>query len=169
MCLVAQSYLILWGPMDCGPARLLCPWDSPGKNSEVGCRALLPGIFPTQGSNPRPCICWWILYHWAAWEVCISVSRSVVSDSLWPHGLQPTRLLGPWDFPGKDTAVGCHFLLQGEACICIYKGHMYLYRKKYINICIYIYMYTSIYLYIIHILHSFYKINIAIYVSSILS
>ena len=34
-------------------------------------------------------------------------------DSLWPHGLQPTRLLCPWDFPGKDTGMGCHFLLQG--------------------------------------------------------
>ena len=33
-------------------------------------------------------------------------------DSLRPHGLQPTRLLCPWDFPGKDTGVGCHFLLQ---------------------------------------------------------
>ena len=29
------------------------------------------------------------------------------------HGLQPTRLLCPWDFPGKNTEVGCHFLLQG--------------------------------------------------------
>ena len=36
----------------------------------------------------------------------------VVSDSLQPHGLQPTRLLCPWDFPGKNTGVGCHFLLQ---------------------------------------------------------
>ena len=34
-------------------------------------------------------------------------------DSLWSHGLQPTRLLYPWDFPGKDNGVGCHFLLQG--------------------------------------------------------
>ena len=34
-------------------------------------------------------------------------------DSLRPHGLQPTRLLCPWDFPGKNTGVGCHFLLQG--------------------------------------------------------
>ena len=39
-------------------------------------------------------------------------SRSVVSDSLQPHGLQPTRLLCPWDFPGKSTGVGCHCLLQ---------------------------------------------------------
>ena len=38
-------------------------------------------------------------------------SRSVVSDSMWPHGLQPTRLLHPWDFPGKSTGVGCHRLL----------------------------------------------------------
>ena len=30
-----------------------------------------------------------------------------------PHGLQPTRLLRPWDSPGKNTQVGCHFLLQG--------------------------------------------------------
>ena len=39
------------------------------------------------------------------------LSRSVVS--LWSHGLQPTRLLYPWDSPGKNTGVGCHFLLQG--------------------------------------------------------
>ena len=39
-------------------------------------------------------------------------SRSVVSDSSQPQGLQPTRLLRPWDFPGKSTGVGCHFLLQ---------------------------------------------------------
>ena len=37
---------------------------------------------------------------------------SVVSDSLQSHGLWPNRLLHPWDFPGKNTGVGCHFLLQ---------------------------------------------------------
>ena len=41
-------------------------------------------------------------------------SRSVVSNSSRPHGLQPTRLLRPWDFPGKSIGVGCHCLLQGE-------------------------------------------------------
>ena len=40
-----------------------------------------------------------------------SFSGSVMSDSLWPHGLQPTRFLHPWDFPGKSTGVGCHCLL----------------------------------------------------------
>ena len=38
--------------------------------------------------------------------------RSVVSGSQWPHGLQPTRPLCPWDFPGKSTGVGCHCLLH---------------------------------------------------------
>ena len=41
------------------------------------------------------------------WSTC-----SVVSNSLQPHGLYPTRLLCPWDFSGKNTGVGCHFLLQ---------------------------------------------------------
>ena len=40
-------------------------------------------------------------------------SCSVVSNSLRPHGLSPTRLLSPWNFPGNSTGVGCHFLLQG--------------------------------------------------------
>ena len=47
------------------------------------------------------------------WGIIHGVSHSVVPDSLRPHGLQPTRLLCPWDFPRKDTGVGCHFLLQG--------------------------------------------------------
>ena len=34
------------------PSRLLCPWNSPGKNTEVGSHSLLQGIFPTQGANP---------------------------------------------------------------------------------------------------------------------
>ena len=37
---------------------------------------------------------------------------SVVSDSVQPHRQQPTRLLCPWDSPGKNTGMGCHFLLQ---------------------------------------------------------
>ena len=37
----------------------------------------------------------------------------VLADSLQPHGLQPTRLLCPWGFPGKDTGVVCCFHLQG--------------------------------------------------------
>ena len=37
----------------CDPAKLLCPWDFPGKNTGLGYHALLQGIFPTQGSHPH--------------------------------------------------------------------------------------------------------------------
>ena len=49
-------------------------------------------------------------------------SRSVMSDPQRPHGLQPSRLLCPWDIPGKSTGVGCHCLLQAH-------------NKNLINIC----------------------------------
>ena len=49
---VAQSCLTL-RPHELQPARLLCPWDSPGKNTGVGCHAFLQGIFQTQGSNSQ--------------------------------------------------------------------------------------------------------------------
>ena len=47
--------------MDYSLARLLCPGDSPGKNTGGGCHALLQGIFPTQGSNSGLPHCRWIL------------------------------------------------------------------------------------------------------------
>ena len=50
-------------PRGLQPARLLCPWDSPGKNTGVGCHALLQGIFLTQGSNPH-------LLYLLGWQVC---------------------------------------------------------------------------------------------------
>ena len=47
------------------------------------------------------------------WNVCCCCSvASVVSDSVRPHRRQRTRLPRPWDSPGKNTGVGCHFLLQ---------------------------------------------------------
>ena len=57
---VAQSCPTLCNPMDCslpGCEEPLSPWNSPGKNTRVGCHFLLQGIFPTQGSNPG-------LPHW---------------------------------------------------------------------------------------------------------
>ena len=69
------------------PTRLPRPWDSPGKNTAVGCHFLLQCI---------------------KWKVKVkSLSRVRL---LATHGLQPTRLLLPWDFPGKSTGVGCHCL-----------------------------------------------------------
>ena len=40
-------------------------------------------------------------------ELCACQVASVMSDSVWPYGLQPARLLHPWDSPGKNTGVGC--------------------------------------------------------------
>ena len=51
--LISQSCPTLCKPMDRSlqPARLLCPWDFPGKNTGVSCHSLLQGTFPTQGSK----------------------------------------------------------------------------------------------------------------------
>ena len=56
------------------------------------------------------------------WKV--RVKSLVVSDSSRPHGRQPTRLLHPWDFPGKSNGVRCHCLLQEQPM---------LYLNKYLN------------------------------------
>ena len=71
-CLVAQSCPTLFKP-----TRLLCPWDSPGKNTGVGCHVLLQAIFPIQGSNSGLLHCRWILYcratretRWLAPRAC---------------------------------------------------------------------------------------------------
>ena len=58
--------------------------------------------FPPAMSDSSSCFC-----------CCCCQVASVVSDSVRPHRRQPTRLLCPWDSPGKNTEVGCHFLLQG--------------------------------------------------------
>ena len=67
-CLVAKLDLILLPTHGLLPSRLLCPWDSSGKNTGVGYHFLLQGIFLTQGSI-LPLLHWWrILYHWDTWE-----------------------------------------------------------------------------------------------------
>ena len=63
LCLVAQLCLTLWYPMDCSPPGSSVHGDSPGKNTGVGCRAVLREFFPTQGSNPGLPHCRQILYH----------------------------------------------------------------------------------------------------------
>ena len=80
----------------------------------MGCHLLLQGIFPDQGSNLH-------LLHWQdkffitkpSGKSSVSVTPSTVLDSLAPHGLQLARLLCPWNSPGKNTGVGCNFILQG--------------------------------------------------------
>ena len=62
-CLIAQSCPTLCNTMDCSPPGSSVHGDSPGKNTGVGCHALLQGIFLTQGSNPDLLHCRQILYH----------------------------------------------------------------------------------------------------------
>ena len=52
LCYIASVVSDSLGPCGLQPTRLLCPWGSPGKNTGMGCHALLQGILPTQGSNP---------------------------------------------------------------------------------------------------------------------
>ena len=62
-----QPCLTLCNPMDCSLPRLLSPRDSPGKNTGVGCHALLQGIFLTQGSNLHLLH----LLHWQAGSLAL--------------------------------------------------------------------------------------------------
>ena len=87
VCSVAQSCPTL-RPHGLQPARLLCPWYSPGKNNGVRCNALLQGIFLTHGSNPSLPYSRQILYHGTAFEAMFSTSSKISSVML-----QPIRLL----------------------------------------------------------------------------
>ena len=94
--LVIQWCPALCNSMDCSPSRLLCPWNSPGKNTGVGSHSLLQGIFPTQGSNLGLLHCRHIFFFFFLpsesprkprcifIEVSVQFSRSVVSDSATP-------------------------------------------------------------------------------------
>ena len=68
MYLVTQSCRTLCDPMNCNPPGSSVHGDSPGKNTGVGCHALLQGIFPTQGSNPGLPHFRWIPYSLSHWE-----------------------------------------------------------------------------------------------------
>ena len=54
----------------------------------------------------------WVAISFSRGEVTAAAKSLVVSDSVRPHRRQPTRLPRPWDSPGKNTGVGCQFLLQ---------------------------------------------------------
>ena len=75
--LVTQSCLTLCDPHRLPPARLLCPWNSPGKNTEVDCHSLLQRNFPTQGSNPGLLHHRQILYRLSYREVCFTKFLSI--------------------------------------------------------------------------------------------
>ena len=103
-CSVTQSCPTLCSPVDCSTSGFPVLHYLP---ELVGDMNLMLRFVPIESMMPanRVILCCPLLP--------LSVGHSVMSDSLQPHGLQPTRLLHPWDSPGKNTGVGCHFLLQG--------------------------------------------------------
>ena len=70
-CVCDQLCLTL-RPHGLQPTRLLCPWDSPSKNTGVACHFFFQGIFPIQGSNP-------CLLHWQADSLLLNRQRSPIS------------------------------------------------------------------------------------------
>ena len=76
----AQSCLTLCDPMDCSPARLLCPWGFLGKHTGAGCHFLLQGILPTQRSNPHLLH----LLHWQADSLPLPCKDAGVADTALP-------------------------------------------------------------------------------------
>ena len=69
VCVLVAQWCPTLGPRGLQPARLLCPWSSPGKNTGVGSRFILQGIFPTQRSNQG-------LLHWKQILSCLSYQGS---------------------------------------------------------------------------------------------
>ena len=117
------------------PTRLPHPWDSPGKNKgkvaiafsnawkwkvklKLLSHARLLATPWTAAHKAPPSMGFSRREYWSGVPLPSPVherekwkwSHSVMPDSQRPHGLQPTRLLCPWDFPGKSTGVGCRYL-----------------------------------------------------------
>ena len=94
------------------PTRLLCLWDSPGKNTGVGCHFLLQCM----GVNSESEVA----------QSCLTLCDPTVHQS--------TRLLHPWDFPGKSTGVGLPFPTPDNTLYWCFKmfhsGRYSLYRKQ---------------------------------------
>ena len=99
---VTQSCPTLCNPMDCSPARLLCPWDSPGKNTGVGCRSLLKGIFQTQGSKRGLLHCRWTLHHLSHLKLSSTWNPVYGGVVLRVTGV---RVLGVRELPGSVSAL----------------------------------------------------------------
>ena len=93
LCLVTQSCPTLCEPIDCSPPDSSVLGDSSGKNTGVGCHALLQGIFSTQGSNPGLPHCRRILYR--------------LTHQGSPRILEWVAIPSPGDLPNPGLKPGC--------------------------------------------------------------
>ena len=86
------------------PPRLCnCFRPTPSFLNKHPCFFLAPGVILEKQLN---------LHYLIFYGFCLYKCQWVMSGSLWLHGLSPARLLCPWNPPGKNTGVGCYFLLQ---------------------------------------------------------
>ena len=103
------SAAVMQGLSSCplSSARLLCPWDSPGKNTGVGCHFFLQGIFLTQGSNPGLLIGRRVLHHHATREALTFLTAAHFPSLL--HPIFP--LLNAWCHSSSISSVRRTLLL----------------------------------------------------------
>ena len=104
---VDESCLTFFDPMDCSPPGLWNPnpWNSPGRNTGVGCHFLLQGIFPTQGLNPGLQHCRQILYCLTTREGFFFFFFGKMSDQICAHFF-------PTGYLSLDEFVGVRFISQ---------------------------------------------------------
>ena len=116
LCLVAQSCPTLCSPMDYSQPGSSVNEDSPGKNTGVGCHALLQGIFPTQESNPCLPPCRQILYH--------------LSHQGSPRILEWVTYCSPGYLPHWGIVYVCMYIY---VCMCVY---IYIHTAKSLQLCL---------------------------------
>ena len=107
MCVRAKSLQLCLTLRPCGlwPTRLLCPWDSPGRNTRVGCHSLLQGTFLTQGQAQVSWIGRQVHNRWAPGSPFVRLGRY----PLWPVAAWPCALL----VRGGGRLEGCAVSLCG--------------------------------------------------------
>ena len=126
VCLVTQLRLTLCDSMHCSLPGSSLHGDSPGKNTRVGCHALLQGIFPTEGSNPGLLHCRRILYQ-------LSYPASLIENRIWKTEsghLVCSLLLGmalTLEFLSKQS-YKTHACISVPVCIPVYTYIIYLYE-----------------------------------------
>ena len=104
------------------PSRLLCPWDSPDKNTGVGCHALLQGIFPTQESNACLPYCRQILYHLSHWgspRILEWVVYPFSRGTSWPRNWTGISCIAGRFFTSWATLEAPDYMTRKQIIICI--------------------------------------------------
>ena len=142
-CWVASVVSGSFWPYGPCPARLLCPWDSPGKNTGVGCHALLQGVFP-RGSIIMPIL---TVTLWACIQIVADLKTNVNSFffQLTRLGNLELYLLFSFIVPLFKLST-FYFLLLSHAIQYI---HTSVYVCIYIYIILCMYIYTCVYVYVI--------------------